>query len=227
MKTPPRRKAKKPLKRPAAKRRARGLFLSFEGGEGAGKSTQIQLLAESMRAHGHAVVLTREPGGSEIANRIRGMILDPAMQGLVPLAELLLYEASRAQHMEDTILPALEKGAVVICDRFTDSSIVYQGAARGLDARLIDRLNLVATGGLQPKRTFFLDIDPREGLARARGRGEGLDRMEAEGLAFHEAVRKGYKALARKEPRRIRVVNAAQEPEKVHSDILDELKGLI
>lgn len=219
MKSRARRKAKKAPKK--------GLFLSFEGGEGAGKSTQIRLLADSLRAHGHAVVLTREPGGSEIANRIRGMILDPAMQGLVPLAELFLYEASRAQHMADTILPALERGAIVICDRFTDSSIVYQGAARGLQASLIHKLNLFATGGLQPRRTFLLDLDPREGLARARGRGEGLDRMEAEGLAFHQAVRKGYQALAKKDKKRFRVIRAAQAPEKVHSDILDGLKGLV
>ena len=223
MKSRSRRKAKKP----AAPKAKAGLFLSFEGGEGAGKSTQIQRLAESLRAHGHDVVLTREPGGSEIANRIRGMILDPGMQGLVPLAELFLYEASRAQHLADTILPALERGAVVICDRFTDSSIVYQGAARGLGAGLIDRLNRIAAGGLMPKRTFLLDLDPREGLARARGRGAGLDRMEAEGLKFHEAVRKGYKALARKEKRRIRVIDASQAPDKVHSDILDELERLV
>lgn len=219
MKSGSRRKAKKALKK--------GLFLSFEGGEGAGKTTQIRLLAESLGAHGHSVVLTREPGGSEIANRIRGMILDPAMKGLVPLAELFLYEASRAQHLADTVLPALERGDVVICDRFTDSSVVYQGVARGLAAPLIQKLNQIAAGGLMPKRTFLLDLDPREGLARATGRGKGLDRMEAEGLAFHQAVRKGYKALARKDKRRIRVIRADQAPEKVHSDILDELEGLV
>ncbi len=218
---------KRPSGRKAKIAKKRGLFLSFEGGEGAGKSTQIKMLAGSLRAHGHEVRLTREPGGSEVADRIRSMILDSSMKGLVPLAELFLYEASRAQHVADTILPALEQGMVVICDRFADSSIVYQGAARGLDSKLVNALNKFATAGLAPRRTLFLDLDPAHGLQRVSDRGGGIDRIEAEGLKFHQAVRKGYLRLARKEKKRIRVIKASQAKEKVHSDILDALKGLI
>jgi len=213
--------------RKAPSRKNKGLFLSFEGGEGAGKSTQIELLAEALRCRGHDVKITREPGGSEIANRIRSMILDPSMKGLVSLAELFLYEASRAQHVADTILPALKNNQVVICDRFTDSSVVYQGAARGLDAKLVIGLNKIATSGVMPKRTFVLDIDPKLGLKRVNDRGSKLDRMETEGLKFHQAVRMGYLRLARKDKKRIRLINAAQAPDKVHADLLQALEGIL
>lgn len=219
MKRPNRRKATSPPKR--------GLFLSFEGGEGAGKSTQIQLLLKNLEARGHEVVQTREPGGTEIANRIRAMILDPQMQGLVPMAELFLYQASRAQHVEEKIRPALAKGQTVICDRFTDSSVVYQGAARGLDAKLIHTLNAISTSKLQPDLTFLLDIDPEQGFERVGRRGAALDRIEAEGLSFHRAVRAGYKKLALQNKKRIKLINAARTAEKVHQDILKHLEALL
>jgi dTMP kinase len=210
MKNQPRRKAK------------RGIFITFEGGEGVGKTTQIAKLAHAFEAAGRSVVVTREPGGSQIANRIRSLLLDPKMEGLVPLAELFLYEASRAQHVADIIRPALSAGKVVICDRFADSSVVYQGAARGIAGTLVTKLNQIATAGLKPQLTFFLDLDPRIGLARVGARGI-LDRMEKEALSFHQAVRKGYRALAKKEPRRFRVINAADSRDRIHENILDAL----
>ncbi len=215
MKKPPRRKAKSPQKR--------GFFITFEGGEGAGKTTQIAKLAHAFEAAGKTVTVTREPGGSLIANHIRSMILDPKMKGLVPLAELFLYEASRAQHISDTILPALKNGHIVICDRFTDSSVVYQGAARGLDGALVKKLNELATGGLKPSRTFVLDLNPRIGLARVGSRGV-LDRMEKEALSFHKAVRAGYHKLARSEKKRIRLIDASRSRDDIHAAILAELK---
>jgi dTMP kinase len=211
------------MKRLEKTRRSRGLFLTFEGGEGTGKTTQIARLAKAFEAAGRRVVVTREPGGSQIANRIRSLLLDPKMKGLVPLAELFLYEASRAQHVEDVILPALRAGSVVICDRFADSSVVYQGVARGLEGRLVRKLNLVATGGLRPDLTFVLDLDPRIGLARVGARGV-LDRMEKEALAFHRAVRKGYLALAKADRRRFRVIDSSRSRDDIHEKIMDCLE---
>jgi dTMP kinase len=145
------------------------------------------------------------------------------MKGLVPLAELFLYQASRAQHVTELIRPALESGHVVICDRFTDSSIVYQGAARGLDAGLVRKLNQLATGGLKPDLTFLLDLDPRIGLARVGARGI-LDRMEKEALAFHRAVRAGYLSLAKSDRRRFRVIDASRSRDSIHERILESVE---
>ncbi|MGZ3651377.1 MAG: dTMP kinase [Bdellovibrionota bacterium] len=204
----------------------RGFFLTFEGGEGAGKTTQIAKLAHALEAAGHTVVVTREPGGSTVANRIRSILLDPKMKGLVPLAELFLYEASRAQHVSDTILPALEKGHFVICDRFADSSVVYQGVARGLKSPLVTALNKIATGGLSPNRTLVLDLDPRIGLARVGSRGI-LDRIEKEALSFHEAVRRGFRRLAKSEPRRVRLIDASRSRDDIHEQIRSELGDIL
>lgn len=204
------------------KAKKRGLFVTFEGGEGVGKTTQIARLAQAFEAEGRTVVVTREPGGSQIANRIRSLLLDPKNKGLVPLAELFLYEASRAQHVSDVIKPALERGHVVICDRFADSSVVYQGLARKLPAALVQRLNELATGGLKPDHTFVLDLDPRIGLARVGSRGV-LDRMEREQLSFHMAVRRGYRSLVKKEPKRCMLVDASRSRDQIHEDILAHL----
>jgi dTMP kinase len=203
-------------------KRKAGLFITFEGGEGTGKTTQIARLAKALEAAGRRVVVTREPGGSQIANRIRSLLLDPKSKGLVPMAELFLYEASRAQHVADVIRPALKEGKVVICDRFADSSIVYQGAARGLPASLVSQLNKIATGGLEPRLTFLLDLDPRIGLARVGARGI-LDRMEKEALGFHKKVRAGYLKLAKANPRRFRVINSSQSRDSIHEQILDSI----
>lgn len=211
------------IQRTAARR---GFFLSFEGGEGVGKTTQIAKLAHAFEAAGSPVVVTREPGGSQVANRIRSLLLDSRMKGLTPLAELFLYEASRAQHVLDTIQPALASGKVVICDRFADSSVVYQGVARGLKGPLVRELNRLATGGLRPDLTFVLDLDPRIGLARVGSRGI-LDRIESEALSFHRAVRSGFRRLAREEPRRVKIIDASRSRDDIHAAILRHLPGLL
>jgi dTMP kinase len=210
MKSRPQRKAKIAT--------AKGIFITFEGGEGAGKTTQIAKLAHAFEAAGHKVVVTREPGGSRIANRIRSLLLDREMKGLVALAELLLYEASRAQHVSDVIGPAIAAGKVVICDRFADSSLVYQGAARGISAPLVKKLNQIATGGLKPDLTFVMDLDPRIGLARVGARGV-LDRLEKEALSFHQAVRRGYLNLIKAEPRRCKRIDASRSRDAIHEQI--------
>ena len=197
---------------------AKGFFITFEGGEGVGKTTQIARLAQRFEKEGRAVIVTREPGGSQIANRIRSLLLDPKNKGLVPLAELFLYEASRAQHVSDVIEPALFAGKVVICDRYTDSSLVYQGDARGIKKELVEKLNGIATGGRKPDLTFVFDLDPRIGLARIGARGI-LDRMEKEKLSFHQDVRSGFLALLKKNKERYRKVDASQSRDEIHEKI--------
>jgi len=185
----------------------KGFLITLEGPEGGGKSTQAALLVKRLRRAGRAVVQTREPGGTRLAERVRGLLLDPKLS-VSALAELFLYEAARAQHVADVIRPALEKGRVVVCDRFTDSTTVYQGWGRGLPRKAIAALNRIAAGGLAPHVTFLLDSPARDGLARARRkahRGRG-DRMEREPLRFHERIRRGFLTLARREPSRFRIL---------------------
>jgi len=189
----------------------RGVFVAFEGGEGAGKSTQVSALAALLGAGGYDVVVTREPGATAVGRRIRSLVLDPSSAGLSPRAEALLYAADRAEHVDAVIAPALARGAVVITDRYVDSSLAYQGAGRPIDPTEVERVNAWATGGLLPDLTVLLDIDPAVGLDRA---GQ-TDRLEAEPLAFHQAVRAGFLALAGREPARYLVVAADQEPELV------------
>ena len=172
----------------------RGLFVVFEGPEGAGKSTQIARLAERMRSAGRDVLLTREPGGTRAGDAVRGVLLDPE-QVIYPLTEFLLYSASRAQLVAEVIGPALASGRDVVSDRFTGASVAYQGYGRGLPLDLIDDLNRHATGGLRPDRTLLLDLDPARGLARAAARSDH-DRLEAAGLAFHQRARQGFLAQA-------------------------------
>ncbi len=205
-----------------AKKR-KGMFLTFEGGEGVGKTSQIARLAQVFEANRQEVVVTREPGGSTIANRIRSLIIDPKNDGLVPLAELFLYEASRAQHVHDTVLPALSRGAIVICDRFADSSLVYQGAGRKLKPEVVKKLNLLATGGVAPDVTILLDLDPRIGLARVGARGV-LDRLEREKLSFHRAVRSGFLKLAKTEKSRFLVLDGSQSRDDIHEQIVAHLE---
>ena len=207
------------------------LFLTFEGGEGSGKTTQIQLLAQALKARGLVCVTTREPGGTEIGTEIRKILLDGKNHHLDALAELMLYAADRAQHIGETIRPALEAGKIVLCDRFTDATVAYQGFGRELDLKLITELNQLATGGLKPDRTYLLDLPVEAGLARAKARlqrqksSEG--RFEAEALSFHEKVREGYLRLAREETRRIRVVDATLEIDAIHRKILQDLEALL
>jgi len=184
----------------------RGFFLSFEGIEGCGKTTQLQGLARRLRALGHLVVETREPGGFPIGEQIRTLLLDPKNQGMDPRCELLLFLAVRTQHAAEIIRPALDKGAVVLCDRFTDATIAYQGYGRRLGGDLVARLNRFATAGTFPDLTIFLDVPVALGLARKKNTGH-LDRLDREDESFHKAVRRGYLRIARQNPRRVRVVD--------------------
>ena len=192
-----------------------GFFLTLEGGEGAGKSTVAAELAKRFEAEGCHVLLTEEPGGTPLGQQFWRYLRDPASPPLTPLSELLLFEAARAQHVETVIRPALAKGAAVICDRFTDSSVAYQGYGRGLGRELVQSLNEVATGGLKPDLTLLLDLPPEVGLRRARALEDGdgatkaRDAIGSEALAFHERVREGFLELANDEPDRIVVVDAA------------------
>ena len=184
-----------------------GLFITIEGVEGSGKTTLVQALDKELAAQGLEVIVTAEPGGDALGTGIRKLLLDSSSE-ISDRAELLLFEAARAQHIDNIIRPALERGAVVVCDRFTDSSIAYQGYARGISLDIIEMLNDYATGGLRADLTILLDLPARDGL----GRQETTDRFSAETPAFHEAVREGYLSLVAKEPGRFVVIDATMEP---------------
>ena len=201
-----------------------GAFITFEGVEGSGKSTQIQLLATFLHGLGREVVLTREPGGTPLAERIRDILMDKADETMSPLTELLLYEASRAQHVKTLILPALERGAFVLCDRFADSTTAYQGAGRRLDPAVVDRLNRLAAGEAWPVQTYLLDLPAAEGLRRARERGSD-DRMMQESLAFHERIREQFLRLAREEQDRITIIDAARPVDIIQDELRRHLSS--
>ena len=198
-----------------------GLLITFEGGEGSGKTTQARLLAYRLEGRGLAGVLTREPAATEAGGRIWGVI---AGGGLEPLAELLLFLAARAQHVAEVIGPALSQGRIVVCDRFADSTVAYQGYGRGLDRRLIRRLNWVATGGLKPDLTFLLDLPVDVGLAR---QGKAADAIGREGREFHERVRRGYLALARRDPGRWVVVDALRPEDEGAEEVWRRVEPLL
>lgn len=197
-----------------------GLFVTFEGGEGAGKSTQIALLAEALRADGYVVLCTREPGGDPVAEAIREVLLRPGTP-VCHRTETLLFVAARAQVVDRVIRPALRSGAVVLCDRFADSTVVYQGHARGLPLEDVRRLNVFATEGLAPDLTVLLDLDPAVGLARQASR----NRMEAEDLQFHRRVREGFLAEASLDPARYRVLDASRSVAAVHADVVAAVRA--
>ncbi len=195
-----------------------GRFFTFEGPDGSGKSTQLALLAARLRALGREVVETAEPGGTSIGRDIRAILLNAKNHHLRPTAELLLYFASRAQNVEEVILPALERGAIVLSDRFTDSSLVYQGAGRSLGAAVVRQLHTIACGTLQPHRTLLVDIRPELTLARTTKR-TAPDRLDAESLDFHRRVRDRYLQLLAEEPARVRLIHGAQPIEAVAAEI--------
>ncbi len=204
----------------------KGKFISFEGIEGTGKSTQAKLLQQSLLGLGYEVILTEEPGGTLISLRIREILLSVDHTNMKPLTELLLYNAARAQHIEEVILPALNRGAVVITDRFTDSTFAYQGYGRGIDQDLLESIDRIATDGLRPDMTMLLDLDVETGLKRNR-RINKTDRLELEDVEFHERVRKGYHELAAKEPERIKVLDASGGIEELHIVIAQIISDFI
>jgi dTMP kinase len=202
-----------------------GRFISFEGPDGGGKSTQFRLLVDRLRAEGREVVENFEPGRSGVGQQIRQILLDPA-HNVSPRAELLLYFASRAQAVDERIRPAIARGAIVVSDRFTDSTLAYQGAGRGLDTNAIRQLHAIACQDLQPHLTLCLDIEPDRGRARARDRAV-LDRLESEAGDFHQRVRDAYLALAAAEPERIRVIDADRPIQAVAAEVWEKVSAIL
>ena len=198
-----------------------GLFITFEGGEGCGKSTQIAALKARLEAIGKTVVQTREPGGTALGESVRSLLQhDDAGQGMSPEAELLLFAASRAQHVRELIAPAIAQGQIVLCDRFLDSTTVYQGVARAIDTKKVDTINQFAIGDTKPDLTILIDLPPEIGLARVHARSDGqLDRMENEAIEFFQAVRQGYLDLAKSEPKRFLVLDGSQTVEELETQI--------
>ena len=204
-----------------------GKFITFEGGEGCGKSTQIKRVVASLQASGRAVLVLREPGGTEVGEQIRHVLqYSKQSVGMVPESELLLFCASRAQLVRETIQPALAAGKIVVADRFFDSTTVYQGVGRKLDQTAVKFINEFAIGNCRPDLTLVIDLDPRIGLERARGR-ELFDRMENQSLDFYDRVRQGYLTLARQEPARIKVVDGNQSLTAIEQQILELLRHVI
>ncbi|MBN7759973.1 dTMP kinase [Nitratireductor aquibiodomus] len=201
---------------------SRGFFITFEGGEGAGKSTQIEQLAASLREAGHDVIVTREPGGSAGAEAVRHVLLSGAAEPFGAAMEAVLFAAARSDHVEQVIRPAIARGAVVLCDRFLDSSRVYQGVTGNLDADFMANLERVTVNGMKPDLTLILDIDPEEGLRRATARrgDDTPDRFEKETLSIHRRRRKAFLEIAKAEPQRCVVIDADADPEKVAATIL-------
>lgn len=200
------------------------IFVTFEGIEGSGKSTQLGFLAAHLRATGHDVVETREPGGTPAGLALRGLLLGPEAVPLEPLAELHIYCADRAQHVATVIRPALAAGRIVLCDRFSDSTIAYQGYGRGLDLDTVCDLDRFARNGLEPGVSFLLDCPVDEGLRRARARRAGGDRFEDAPVAFHERIRDGFRLLAAAEPERFHVVDATAPVERIRDQIVAEME---
>ncbi len=205
-----------------------GYFISFEGVEGCGKTTQIKLLHEFLTARGRSVLLTREPGGCAIADKIRAILLDAENHAMSPLAELLLYASARAQHVAEVITPALEAGRIVLCDRFFDATVAYQCFGRGIDRDTIAVLNTLACQETTPELTILVDCDPHIGLSRARKRiessqGPREERFELEALSFHQRVRGGYLHLAAEEPNRFVIVNGDDTIETIFAAISEHV----
>ena len=208
---------------------ASGRFITFEGGEGSGKTTQCTLLANRLKASGNEVVLTREPGGTEFAEHVREIILSGKAQRFGPFAEALLFSLAREDHLEKLIRPALEDGAWVVCDRFMDSTRAYQGAAQGIDQDTLLGFERIVVNGTRPHLTFFLDVPVETGLERARqrlaaqGDGQDADRFEGMDLAFHERLRQAFLEIAKAEPRRCIVLDGTLEAEEINARVWENI----
>jgi len=203
------------------------LFITFEGPEGSGKTTQIDKLKSYLKSKGFSVVKTREPGGSYIAEKIRRILLSNKNINLSPKAELLLYLASRAQHIQDIIKPALKRGAIVLCDRFSDSTMAYQGYGRGISKSLINKINKFVTNGVKPDLTIYLDIDIKSGLKRAKALKGKKDRLEKESIVFHNIVRRGFLKIAKAEPQRVKIIKGTKSIDKIHREIKEYIDKLL
>ncbi|CQR51068.1 dTMP kinase [Paenibacillus riograndensis] len=205
-----------------------GFFITLEGGDGSGKTTVLGRVAAYLQNHSMPYLITREPGGIEIAEKIRSIILDPAHTAMDARTEALLYAASRSQHLAEVVEPALKEGLTVLCDRFVDSSLVYQGYARGLGIEEVRSINQFATGGLMPDLTFYLDVDPEVGLSRiAANQDREVNRLDLESMAFHQKVREGYRQVVESDPQRIVVLDANRPIHMVEQDIVQTLKDRI
>jgi dTMP kinase len=201
------------------------LFVTFEGPEGGGKTTQMHLLAEYLLGRGFDVLTTREPGGTCIGDRIRAILLDPTHRGMQPQAEILLFSAARAQIVGEVIRPHLARGGIVLCDRYADSTLAYQGYGRGLDLEALRQITAFATGGLVPDVTFYLDLPVDEGLRRKwGGKGDAWNRIEQEASAYHERVRQGYLSLIQEDPARWQVLDARQPVHSIQTEIRARLE---
>jgi dTMP kinase len=209
----------------------RGIFITLEGIDGAGKSTQARRLVRHLRERGYSVRATREPGGTRVGEQVRSILLASATERLAPLAELALMYAARAQHLEEVVRPALARGEVVVSDRYNDASFAYQGYGRKLGVKIVRAFDRIVCGKTQPDLTIVLDLDPQQSLARAQGRETRRNsrhgRFESQGLQFHERVRAGYLAIARQEPQRVKVVRADRAVEEVQGEIRKLVAALL
>jgi dTMP kinase len=201
----------------------KGLFITFEGTEGSGKSTQVKRLGALLKKNRIPHVLTREPGGSRLSTHLRRWILNRLDYKLDPRAELYLFLADRAQHVKEVLRPALEAGKVVLCDRYVDSTLAYQGGGRGFDLQTLSFMNAEATGGLVPELTLLFDLPVQVGLKRAWGRGKGMDRMEREKIKFHQSVRRVFLKTAKQEKKRFIVIDANHDPDRVYQQMIERL----
>ncbi len=204
-----------------------GFFITFEGGEGAGKSTLIDRLYEKLRGEGLDLIKTRAPGGTRAGEVIRNLLLNKADVSLTARAELLLFLADRAQHVQEIILPALKKKQIVLCDRYNDSTVAYQGGARGLGEEETRKLCDFACQGLQPHLTLYLDLDPAIGLRRASQAKTGTDKIESEALLFHQNIRQAFHQIAQKEKARFRILDASKTPDAVFEQAMELIGGLL
>ncbi|MBC8079219.1 MAG: dTMP kinase [Gorillibacterium sp.] len=209
-----------------------GTFITFEGPDGSGKSTQLRKLGEALLNRGYPVLMTREPGGTFISDKIRTIILDPENKTMADPTEVLLYAASRAQHVHETIIPALEAGRVVICDRFVDASVAYQSFGLGVDRQMVEAINLFATAGLEPIRSYLLDVPVEVSLKRLEQRASGLaalplDRIERKSVAYHQKVRDGFHDIAASSQERVILVKGDRKEEEIFADILADCLNLL
>ena len=205
----------------------RGLFITFEGPDGAGKTTQIKHIAAFLSEKGIPFMTTREPGGTAISDHIRALLLDPSFKTMQAKTEVLLYAASRAQHVEEKIKPALDEGYIVLCDRFVDASIAYQGYGLHVGDKAVREINAFATGDCEPDRTYYIDLSPEEGKARMLARVEGseanLDRIEQKDMRYHQTVREGFQTLAKEESQRIKTIDGTESIDHVTNTIISDV----